>query len=229
VCLGTARPLAPLPAELCPSRDHTQCHADRAAPFRGSSSHRLQHAWILPECIHPRERYEIPADEEHRFRNRRSTAISGITRSLWSFQVASARSVRRGQERPGTTDIARAASPTLTTVLTTTGPDKLPRSAILQSADVQVSHGMRQPARSLQARGIHEPRGQLRPVDQWAILSLHHVRWGCGPAIADTRGDREGLRTSLPRSRQAATSCPLGTSCGQPTRRTAVRLRAPGS
>jgi hypothetical protein len=39
----------------------------------------------------------------------------------------------------------------LTTVLTTTRPDKLPCSPILHSEYGQVSHGMPQPARSLQA------------------------------------------------------------------------------
>jgi hypothetical protein len=41
----------------------------------------------------------------------------------------------------------------LTTVLTTTGTDKLPHSPIMYSAYGQVSHGMPQCARSLQAGG----------------------------------------------------------------------------
>ena len=46
---------------------------------------------------------------------------------------------------------ANAGRLALTTVLTTTGPDKLPLYAILHSGHGQVSHGMPQPARSLQA------------------------------------------------------------------------------
>jgi hypothetical protein len=48
--------------------------------------------------------------------------------------------------------VARA-SWTLTIVLTTTGADKPPLSPILPGVYGQVSHGMPQPARSLQAGG----------------------------------------------------------------------------
>jgi hypothetical protein len=55
----------------------------------------------------------------------------------------------------------------LTTVLTTTGPDSMPCYLTLRSAYGQVSHGMPQPACSLQAKGQ-----LLMPSIKWRLADF---------------------------------------------------------
>ena len=80
----------------------------------------------------------------------------GIAGRVSTMELSSCeRSVReaRTEASPGANDLAKQTGWMLTTVLTTTGPDKLPCSPMLQSAYGQVSHGMPQSACSLQAGG----------------------------------------------------------------------------
>jgi hypothetical protein len=90
---------------------------------------------------------------------------------LLSCQVAGAQSVQARTEPRVTTDVVQAGW-ALTTVLTTTSPDNLPRYAILQIESCQVSHGMPQCARSLQAGGLSS-QTQRRSR---ASLPRHRVR-----------------------------------------------------
>jgi hypothetical protein len=109
---------------------------------------------------------------------------------LWSCQVTGAQGVRASWNQ---------ANWVLTTVLTTTGPDNLPRYPILQSESCQVSHGMLQCACSLQAEdhGCQAQRGGWADDPATSPCPLR-----CGRASADTLGNGQGLWTSLARSRQ---------------------------